>query len=121
MNRRYIDANDVSYRWHTGTTERNFDTPLGSNITDALAALADKLKLSHVYGDVPHDYFLSRHPYGHPRSIITVFERHVLPEALEDHKRGDTPRIVIGNAGSLRFDVFKGAFDKNDELTVSPL
>lgn len=121
MNRRYIDANDVSYQWHTGTSSSSFDTSLGQNITRALAELADKLKLSHVYGDVPHDYFLSRHPYGHPRSILTVFERQVLPEALEDERRGNTPRIVIGNAGSLRFDIFKGSFDKNDELTVSPL
>lgn len=121
MNRRYLDANDVSYRWHTGTTLRTFDTELGRNITDALTKLADKLKLSHVHGNVPHDYFLTRHPYGHPRSIITVFERQVLPEALEDEERRNFPRIVIGNAGSLRFDVFKGSFDKNDELTVSPL
>lgn len=120
MNRRYIDANAVSYRWHTSTSALSFDTNLGRNITSALAKLADKLKLSHVYGDVPHDYFLSRHPYGHPRSIITVFEQQVLPEALVDEKRGDTPRIVIGNSGSLRFDVFKGSFDKNDELTISP-
>ncbi|GMK53759.1 hypothetical protein CspeluHIS016_0103450 [Cutaneotrichosporon spelunceum] len=120
MNRRYLDANDVTYRWHTGTTQRNFDTDLGRNISDALATLADKLKLSRVYGDVPHDYFLLRHPYGHPRSVITVFERDVIPQALQDEKRGAIPRIVIGNAGSLRFDVFKGSFDKNDELTVSP-
>ncbi|CAK9780497.1 unnamed protein product [Cutaneotrichosporon oleaginosum] len=120
MNRRYIDANEVSYRWHTGTTERSFNTALGLNISEALFTLASDLKLSRVYGDVPHDYFLTRHPYGHPRSIITVFERQILPEALEDEKRRDYPRIVIGNAGSLRFDVFKGTFDKNDELTVSP-
>ncbi|BEI83281.1 hypothetical protein CcaverHIS002_0311490 [Cutaneotrichosporon cavernicola] len=120
MNRRYLDANDVTYRWHAGATLGNFDTDLGRNISGALAALADKLKLSRVYGDVPHDYFLTRHPYGHPRSVITVFERDVLPEALEDEWRRDIPRIVIGNAGSLRFDVFKGSFDKNDELTVSP-
>lgn len=121
MNRRYIDANDVSYMWHTGTTHKNFDTHLGRNISDALANLFDELNLSKVFGDAPHDYFLTRHPYGHPRSIITVFEREVLPKALEDEKRQGHPRIIIGNAGSLRFDVFKGPFDRNDELTVSPL
>lgn len=119
MNRRYLDANDVSYQYHTGTDKDTFYTPLGRNISSALAQLAQDLKIDIPFGTVPHDYFLSRHPYGHPRSVLTLLADKILPEVLEDENRTG-PRIIIGNAGTLRFDVFKGPFDRNDELTVSP-
>lgn len=119
INRRYLDANPWTYQFHTGTTDYDFDTPLGLNISMALDNLATVLKLKKPFGTVPHDLFLARHPYGHPRSILTVFAEKVIPEVLHDDKRHG-PRIVIGNAGSLRFDVFAGTFDRNDELTVSP-
>ncbi|KAL1413169.1 hypothetical protein Q8F55_000918 [Vanrija albida] len=119
MNRRYLDANDVTYQYHTGTDEDTFHTPVGRNISSALAQLAQELQIDIPFGTVPHDYFLARHPYGHPRSVLTLIAEKILPEVLEDQKRRG-PRIIIGNAGTLRFDVFKGPFDRNDELTVSP-
>lgn len=119
MNRRYLDANPVSYQWHTDTTTSTFDTGLGQDITRSLKHMAAELNLSTPLGKVPHDYFLSRHPYYHPRSIISFFGNKVLPRALQDPRRRG-PRLIVGNAGSLRFDVFKGTFDRNDELTVSP-
>lgn len=119
MNRRYLDANPVSYMWHTGKTEKDFDTPLGLNITAALGQLAEELDLFSFLGNAPHDYFLDRHPYGHPRNVLTLFAEKVLPVTVKDPNHSG-PRIIIGNAGSLRFDLFKGRFDRNDELTVSP-
>jgi hypothetical protein len=120
MNRRYIDANPVSYKWHTGTTDKNFHTGLGRNISGALTELSHALKLDRAYGKVPHDYFLSRHPYGHPRSILTVFAEKVLPEAVHDKKRKG-PRVIIGNAGSLRFDVVRRITKGPLKTSVSPL
>lgn len=119
MNRRYLDANPVTYKWHTGTNDTTFDTPMGRDISGSLGDLAYELHISESFGTVPHDLFLSRHPYNHPRSVISFFQDKVLPRALQDPIRKG-PRLVVGNAGSLRFDVFKGTFDKNDELTVSP-
>lgn len=104
MNRRYIDANPVSYRWHTKKTEKNFDTQVGLQIFQGLEELAQELNLSSPIGTAPHNYFLDRHPYGHPRSVLTLFQDHVLPETVKDKHR-DGPRIIIGNAGSLRFDL----------------
>lgn len=119
MNRRYIDANPVSYRWHTGKTEKTFDTHGGLQISKGLEDLAQELNLSTTFGTAPHNYFLNRHPYGHPRSVLTLFQDHILPTTVKDKHR-DGPRLIIGNAGSLRFDLFQGPFDRNDELTVSP-
>ncbi|KAL7422991.1 hypothetical protein Q5752_002289 [Cryptotrichosporon argae] len=119
MSRRYLDANPSTYKFHTNKTHDEFTTPLGWNITTSLLRLASELDISTPLGKVPHDLFLSRHPYGHPRSITTEFAEKVLPLAVVDEARkGD--RVIIGNAGSLRFDIFQGRFDRNDELTVSP-
>jgi hypothetical protein len=107
----------VSYKWHAGKTDDDFDTPLGLNISSQLGDLAHALKLDLPYGDVPHDLFLSRYPYGHPRSIVTVFAEKVLPSVVHDHKR-QGPRIIIGNSGSLRFDVVGVYRTLTDPLTT---
>lgn len=104
INRRYLDANPVTYKWHANKTDEDFDTPLGLNITSALGQLARELRIDTPFGTAPHDLFLTRHPYGHPRSVLTVFAEKVLPAVVRDEYR-DGPRVIIGNAGSLRFDV----------------
>ncbi|WVF68981.1 hypothetical protein IAT40_003755 [Kwoniella sp. CBS 6097] len=116
--RRYLDANPVSYKWHTNTSD-DFDLPIGQNISRALAKLASDLDISTPLGIAPHSYFLNRHQWGHKRSILTLFSDEVLPYTVRDNERNGT-RVIIGNAGSLRFDLFQGTFDRNDELTVSP-
>ncbi|ODN81879.1 hypothetical protein L202_02229 [Cryptococcus amylolentus CBS 6039] len=125
--RRYLDANPVSYKWHTNTTDDTFNLDIGRRAQVALARLSSSLKITKLYGLAPHDYFLTRHPWGHPRSVATLFSDKVIPEIVEDKERGrgqkgdvGGERLVVGNAGSLRFDLFQGRFDRNDELTVSP-
>nr|XP_019012947.1 vacuolar protein [Kwoniella pini CBS 10737]OCF51728.1 vacuolar protein [Kwoniella pini CBS 10737] len=108
-----------SYKWHTNTSSQEFDLPIGRNISLALHDLAADLNISEPLGIAPHDYFLARHPYGHPRSVLTAFSDLVLPHTIIDKERNGT-RVIIGNAGSLRFDLFEGRFDRNDELTISP-
>ncbi|WVN90586.1 uncharacterized protein L203_105826 [Cryptococcus depauperatus CBS 7841] len=122
--RRYLDANDVSYQWHTHTTEETFHTNLGRKISTSLSTLTSTLNITSPFGIAPHNYFLKRHPWGHPRSVLTLFSHKVLPNIVEDMDRGKgekgQERMIVGNAGSLRFDLFQGPFNKNDELTVSP-
>lgn len=117
MNRRYIDANPVSYRWHTGKTAKTFDTHGGLQISKGLEDLAQELNLSTTFGTAPHNYYLNRHPYGHPRSVVTLFQDHVLPATVQDKNR-DGPRIIIGNSGSLRFDLVSSTVGTHD-LTFS--
>ncbi|CAD6582218.1 MAG: hypothetical protein TREMPRED_003238 [Tremellales sp. Tagirdzhanova-0007] len=119
VSRRYIDGNTRSYIFHSRRHEDNFNTPLGVNITWALLSLASKLDISKPLGRAPHDLFLSRYAYGHPRSILTEWTQKVIPTTVQDPARQGA-RLLIAQAGSLRFDVFQGGFDRNDELTVSP-
>ncbi|KGB75044.2 vacuolar protein [Cryptococcus deuterogattii R265] len=119
--RRYLDGNPTSYKWHTNQTSDTFDTKEGRRISLSLQHLASSLNITESLGVSPHNYYLSRHPWGHPRSVLTLFSDKVLPKTVVDHEGGkDQERIIIGNAGSLRFDLFQGVFDRNDELTVSP-
>ncbi|WWD18629.1 hypothetical protein CI109_103082 [Kwoniella shandongensis] len=117
--RRYLDANPTTYKWHTNTSDETFHLPIGKNISLALAELATDLNVSTVLGIAPHDYFLNRHPYGHPRSVLTLFSDKVMPTTIKDKDRHGE-RIIISMGGSLRFDLFAGTFDRNDELTISP-
>ncbi|KIR42954.1 vacuolar protein [Cryptococcus deuterogattii 99/473] len=110
-----------SYKWHTNQTSDTFDTKEGRRISLSLQHLASSLNITESLGVSPHNYYLSRHPWGHQRSVLTLFSDKVLPKTVVDHEGGkDQERIIIGNAGSLRFDLFQGVFDRNDELTVSP-
>ncbi|WVQ96496.1 hypothetical protein IAU59_003601 [Kwoniella sp. CBS 9459] len=118
VSRRYLDANPVTYKWHTNTSD-NFDLPIGRNITQALTKLASALNISTPLGIAPHNYYLNRHPWGHKGSVLTLCSDEILPYTVRDKERNGT-RVIIGNAGSLRFDLFQGTFDRNDELTVSP-
>jgi hypothetical protein len=122
MNRRYIDANRVSYQFHTHTKHSTFDTvstsipyalpskprahpkPLGQNITSNLVHLATALNISTPLGHAPIDLYLARYPYGHRRSALTVWTNEVLPATVIDKERRGR-RIIIGNTGSLRFDL----------------
>ena len=94
-----------------------------------------ELNISEPLGRAPHDLFLSRYPYGDERSVLTEWMGKVIPTTVRDPKRKG-PRVFIAQSGSLRFNVvgvlvscgrrlnvskFRGIFDRNDELTVSPL
>lgn len=37
-----------------------------------------------------------------------------------NNTRASIPHIMITNSGELRFDIYAGAFTKNDQLTASP-
>ena len=47
--------------------------------------------------------------------------RQALPYALTiNNTRVNVPNIILTNSGELRYDIFAGAFDKNDQLTALP-
>jgi hypothetical protein len=80
------------------------DQPLGRNITHNLHALASSLNISTPLGAAPHDLYLARYPYGHQRSLLTVWNNAVLPLTVVDKERKGK-RIIIGNTGSMRFEL----------------
>ncbi|KAF7968586.1 hypothetical protein HWV62_30081 [Athelia sp. TMB] len=121
FSRRYLDPNRVTFEYHTGISNRTFDTPLGQYITRGLNALAKTFDLSFLFGTAPHDYTLSRSPYPSEDSLLTLFASEALPVALAiNNTRASIPNVIITNSGSQRFDVYGGPFTKNDQLTASP-
>lgn len=122
FSRRYLDNNRVTYQYHTNTTTITFDTPGGLAITRSLYDLVAKFNLGSTFGFVPQDYYLDRVPYPSENSVVSLFIDKVLPAVLpaSNPKRAGTPSIILANAGSQRFDVFRGPFTRNDEFIVSP-
>ncbi|KAJ6515268.1 Metallo-dependent phosphatase-like protein [Mycena sanguinolenta] len=121
FSRRYLDANVVTYRYHTNRTEETFGTAEGQNITQGLRALEERFGLTYQYGVAPQDYTMNQSPYPSKGSILTMIVEEAVPTALAlNTTRVGIPSLLILSAGSQRFDIFKGPFTKNDQLTVSP-
>lgn len=60
-------------------------------------------------------------PYPSNTSLLSLFAAQALPVALKlNNTRASIPAFFITNSGSQRFDVYSGAFTKNDQLTASP-
>lgn len=119
--RRYLDQNRVTYQYHTQTSNSTFDTSYGRSITTGLEDLAEQFDLSYLYGYAPQDYTLSRNPYPSNGSVLSLFVDDAALTALAiNNSRADIPNILITNSGELRFDVLKGEFTKNDQLTALP-
>ncbi|KAI6029165.1 Metallo-dependent phosphatase-like protein [Pisolithus microcarpus] len=121
FSRRYLDQNRVTYQYHTRTSNSTFDTRYGRSITDGLRDLAEQYNLSYQYGISPRDYTMTRDPYPSDGSLLSLFIDGAIPTALKiNNSRADIPSLFISNSGDLRFDIFKGPFTKNDQLTPVP-
>lgn len=122
FSRRYLDPNRVTYEYHTGRGyAQSFDTPKGKEITQGLNQLAVNFDLAFQYGTAPQDYTLSRNPFPSNGSLLSLFIDEATPVALAvNNSRASIPNIIISNSGGLRFDLYSGAFTKNDQLTSSP-
>ncbi|KAG1747516.1 Metallo-dependent phosphatase-like protein [Suillus occidentalis] len=119
--RRYLDQNRVTYEYHTEMSNQTFDTAYGRSITDGLQELAVSFDLSYLYGTAPQDYTINQNPYPSNGSLLSLFIADAIPYALSiNNTRDSIPSIFITNSGSQRFNIFKGPFTKNDQLTASP-
>ncbi|GAA5931408.1 hypothetical protein JCM1841_001659, partial [Sporobolomyces salmonicolor] len=115
--RRYLDQNRNTYSYHTGLSD--FDVPQGKEITRTLAETAKRFNLTEKFGLAPQDYFLYHYPATSPHSIFQLLTAKVLPLMIRREDRPHKPFTVL-NTGSVRFDVFKGAFTRNDHWIVLP-
>ncbi|GAA5876516.1 hypothetical protein JCM16303_003565 [Sporobolomyces ruberrimus] len=115
--RRYIDQNRNSYAYHAGT--QDFDTDKGREITSKLAETAIRFNLTEKYGEAPQDYFLHRYPATSKHSILNLLTTEILPTLIRRDDRPLEPYTVL-NTGSVRFDLFKGPFTRNDQWILLP-
>ncbi|POY76504.1 calcineurin family phosphoesterase [Rhodotorula taiwanensis] len=114
--RRYLDQNRNTYAYHAG---KNFDTPRGRAITQRLSDTAAAFNLTDTFGHAPQDYFLYRYPHTSEHSVLNLMTREVLPKMVT---RTDRPyeMLMLLNSGSIRFDIFKGPFTRNDQWIILP-
>ncbi|KAF8581789.1 hypothetical protein K439DRAFT_1352955 [Ramaria rubella] len=121
FHRRYLDANPVTYSYHTGKTGGEFHTPKGREITAGVQTISDRFNLSYQFGTSPDDYFRERVPISSPQSLVSLFAFHVIPTALSvSNPRASIPNMFIANSGALRADLYRGPFTRNDQYIVSP-
>ncbi|KAH9990648.1 Metallo-dependent phosphatase-like protein [Russula compacta] len=117
FSRRYLDPNRVTYEFHT--TQHQFDTRPGLNITDGLYRLFDKYNLGKVWGKSPQEYTLYRDPVTSNRSVLKFFAEEAVPTALSNVPSVASARYFVVGTGVLRYDIFEGDFNQNDQLTAS--
>ena len=101
------------------TTHDNFDTSLGNIITDGLKKLFEKYKLGKVWGKSPQHYTLYGDSTASNHSVLKFFAEEALPVALSDVPTVTKHRYFVIGTGVLRYDIFEGTFDQNDQLTAS--
>ncbi|KAI0476469.1 ser/Thr protein phosphatase family [Xylariaceae sp. FL0804] len=118
--RRYIDNNLFGLHYHTGLNQTTFPTERGRNVTQMIADARDALALDQKFGCAPQDLWMTRAEYPSNSSIFTWLEEQVVPSAVTNPDRADTPRLVILNTGAVRFDIFEGAFTRDSNFLISP-
>lgn len=63
-------------------------------------------------------YYLYRHPHTSDKSILKLLTDKVLPLLVTRPDRPH-PSLTVLNSGSIRFDIFKGPFTRNDQVSES--
>jgi len=120
FSRRYIDNNLLGLYHHSGLNETTFPTEHGRNVSAMIAEGRKALKLDKTYGCAPKDLWMSRTPYDSNDSIFTWLKHELLPAVVVNETRQDIARLAILNTGTIRFDIFKGAFTVDSTYIVCP-
>jgi 2',3'-cyclic-nucleotide 2'-phosphodiesterase (5'-nucleotidase family) len=133
IDRKYIDFNLHSFMHHSNHTNLdNFNTEKGLFVSKELAHYARILNLNEVYGKVPHSYYISAADYKNEdeKSLLKFLESEILVQLKSKFcniKINELPsinnendRIILINTGGIRYDLYKGEFNKNSLFTVSP-
>jgi 2',3'-cyclic-nucleotide 2'-phosphodiesterase (5'-nucleotidase family) len=118
--RRYLDWNRLTFAYHAeGSQSHTFDTPLGEAVTTNITNLRHQLNLTELYGCAPQTWCLSCAPYLSNGSIFSLLAE-ALSVTVVNKTRAKTPRMILINTGSVRFDLVEGPFTLDDSYIVSP-
>ncbi|KAJ7055061.1 Metallo-dependent phosphatase-like protein [Mycena amicta] len=100
FSRRYLDTNPVTYKYHTGKSDETFYRDEERTIS-------------------PMAYLRDSYPSN--GSLLSLSAEEVVPFAISlNTTRVGVPFVLIISSGSQRFDIYKGPFTRNDQLTASP-
>ncbi|KFY48446.1 hypothetical protein V495_01325 [Pseudogymnoascus sp. VKM F-4514 (FW-929)] len=118
--RRYLDWNRLTFAFHAENSQNKpFDLDKGVAVTQHITETRKKLNLTSVYGCAPQTWCMSCQPFGSPGNIYTLLTK-ALATVIVNPDRSKTPRIIIANTGSVRFDLVQGPFTYDDSFIVSP-
>lgn len=119
--RRYLDWNRLTFAYHAvGSQDRTFDYHSGLRVTSDITSIRKELNLTALYGCAPETYCVSCKPYGTNGNIYSSLLPVALGAAVINSTRGNIPRLIIINSGSIRFDLVQGPFTYDDSFIVSP-
>ena len=118
--RRYLDWNRLTFAYHSvGSQSNTFDYHSGLRVTQDITNLRNQLNLTALYGCAPATFCQYCKPFGTYGNILNLLEI-ALGATVINQSRADTPRYIIINSGSVRFDLVEGPFTYDDSFIVSP-
>jgi hypothetical protein len=119
--RRYLDWNRPTFSYHAVGSQphTSFDEARGRRVTAEITSERAKLNLTQLYGCAPETYCQYCKPYMAEGNIFKLLQT-ALSTVVVNETRKDTPRLIIINTGSVRFDLAKGPFTYDDSFIVSP-
>lgn len=118
--RRYLDWNRLTFAYHAvGSQDTTFDYKSGVRVTKEITTTRTKENLTSLYGCAPSTWCQSCAPFGSEGNIFSLLQT-ALATVVVNESRADTPRLIIINTGSVRFDLVEGPFTYDDSFIVSP-
>lgn len=124
--RRYMDWNRLTFEYHASGSQTNFTTDsaaftttAGQNTTEQIYAFRQELNITAQLGCSPQSWCQSCAEFNSSGSIYNLLTQ-ALSEAVVNETRADKARVNIVNTGSVRFDLHKGPFLRDDAYIVSP-
>lgn len=108
--RRYLDWNRLTFAYHAlGSQDKTFDNHRGVKVTHQITEARKTLNLTTLYGCAPKTYCQYCKPFGADGNIYGLLET-ALGQIVINPERASTPRLIIINTGSVRFDLVEGPF-----------
>jgi 2',3'-cyclic-nucleotide 2'-phosphodiesterase (5'-nucleotidase family) len=119
--RRYLDWNRPTFSYHAVGSQphTSFDEARGRRVTTEITSERAELNLTQLYGCAPETYCQYCKPFLAEGNIFKLLQT-ALSTVVVNETRKDTPRLIIINTGSVRFDLAKGPFTYDDSFIVSP-
>jgi hypothetical protein len=119
--RRYLDWNRNTFSYHAKGSQQytSFDIEKGVQVTSEITSARKTLNLTNLYGCAPATYCQYCKPFLADGNIFKLLQT-ALATVVVNETRKDTPRLIIINTGSVRFDLAKGPFTYDDSFIVSP-
>lgn len=118
--RRYLDWNRNTFIYHSHQQPSTYDYHSGSRVTEEITDAREKLRLGDLYGCVPQSWCMSCAPFDSPQNLFPSAVIPAVSTIVVQEARKDKARVILGNTGSVRFDIHKGPFSYDDNFIVSP-